>query len=155
MISRLKGISQKGFTLIELLIVISIIAILAATIIPNFIGFDTDARVTATKTNLETLRTRITLYRVKEGHYPTSLKDLLTETYQDVGVEKPYLMKMPTEMITDKAGNNGIISLESNEPLTNEGGWAYYRNMAEVVINSTDELTSKWGMYEGENPSEW
>ena len=155
MINRLKRISQKGFTLIELLIVISIIAILAATIIPNFIGFDTDARVTATKTNLETLRTRITLYRVKEGHYPDNLKDLLTKTYQDVGVEKPYLMKMPTEMITDKAGSNEMMTLESSEPLTNEGGWAYYRNMAEVVINSTDELTSKWGMYEGENPSEW
>ena len=155
MINRLSRMSQKGFTLIELLIVISIIAILAATIIPNFIGFDTDARVTATKTNLETLRTRITLFRVKEGHYPTSLRDLLTQTYTDVGVEKPYLMKMPTEMISSKQGSNETLTIESHEPLTNEGGWVYYRNMAEVIINYSDELTSKWGIYEGENPSEW
>jgi type II secretory pathway pseudopilin PulG len=81
--------------MIELLIVISIIAILAVAIIPNFIGFDTEARVAATKSNLDTLRTRITLYRAKEGVYPSSLDDLLTHTYVDAGVQKTYLQKIP------------------------------------------------------------
>jgi len=39
--------TQGAFTLLELLIVISIIAILAATIVPNFIGFDTQALASA------------------------------------------------------------------------------------------------------------
>lgn len=147
--------TRHGFTLIELLIVISIIAILAATIIPNFIGFDTEARISATKTNLDTLRTRVTLFRVKEGRYPASLSELITMKYYDAGVQKPYLSKFPTEMITDKQGNNNTLVLTSNEPLTNEGGWIYFRDTAEIAINSDEELNSRWGVYEGQKPSSW
>ena len=63
----------RAFTLLELLIVISIIAILAATIVPNFIGFDMEARLSATKTNLITLQTRVSIFRAKEGRYPERL----------------------------------------------------------------------------------
>ena len=61
---------SKGFTLLEILIVISILAILALAVIPNFIGFDTEARLATTKSNLDMLRSRVTLFRAKEGSYP-------------------------------------------------------------------------------------
>ena len=82
---------QSAFTMIELLIVISIIAILAASIIPNFIGFDSEARVAASKSNLDTLRSRVTLFRAKEGRYPATLDELVSRTYMDAGARKPYL----------------------------------------------------------------
>lgn len=148
--------SKNGFTLIELLIVITIIAILAATIIPNFIGFDTEARVTASKTNLETLRTRVTLFRAKEGKYPASLKDLVDTYYLDMGVKKPYLQKMPVEMITTKSGNMNFADMLSTEqPITRDGGWVYYTDTAEVYINSDQPLDKKWGEYSGQKPIEW
>lgn len=147
---------KDGFTLIELLIVISIIAILAATIIPNFIGFDTEARLTATKTNLDTLRTRVVLFRAKEGRYPDSLGELLDIYYFDVGVKKPYLNKIPMEMISKKSGNNEFIDTTSTEgPITQEGGWVYYTDTAEVHVNMDEPLGRKWGEHEGQRPVDW
>ena len=146
---------KRGFTMIELLIVISIIAILAAAIIPNFIGFDAEARVAATKSNLETLRSRITLFRAKEGRYPQALTDLVNHTYLDAGVSKPYLTRIPPEIISNKKGS-GINSVHrSDEPLTNEGGWFYRVDTAEVLVNVGEPLDKSWGDYAGQKPSEW
>jgi len=141
--------------MIELLIVISIIAILAAAIIPNFIGFDTEARVAATKSNMDTMRTRITLYRAKEGGYPKSLTELVGRTYLDAGVRKPYLQKIPPELISDKKGANSTRAQLSNDPLTSDGGWVYFTDSAEVIINLDEPLDKSWGEYAGQTPKEW
>lgn len=146
---------NKGFTLLELLIVISIIAILAVTIIPNFIGFDTEARISATLTNLNTMRTRIALYRAKEGEYPASLDDLLSKSYEDMGIQQPYLEKIPLEMVSSKKGSNSFIDLKSDEELSGEGGWAYYKDKAKVVLNIIEPLSDKWDKNKGQVPSEW
>jgi general secretion pathway protein G len=145
----------RGFTMIELLVVIAIIAILAAAIVPNFIGFDAEARVAATKSNLDTLRSRITLYRAKEGRYPASLDDLLNRTYIDAGVRKPYLKKIPSELITDKGGNSSHAAKRSNEPISNRGGWVYLTDTADVILNIGEPLDSSWGDYENQQPSTW
>ena len=147
--------NRRGFTMIELLIVISSIALLAAAIIPNFIGFDTEARVAATKSNLDTLRTRITLYRAKEGGYPSSLEDLLTHSYSDAGVQKPYLQKMPPELVSSKKGSNALRAQKSDDPLTSEGGWVYKTDTAEVVVNTDQPLDKSWGEYAEQRPSQW
>lgn len=146
---------KRGFTLLELLIVISIIAILAATIIPNFIGFDAEARLAASKTNMNSLRTRVSLFRTKQGKYPESLGDLLEVTYNDMGVERPYLDRLPPEFVSSKGGNAEFEDLESDDMLMGNGGWAYYTDKAKIVVNWDMPLDSSWGDAEGEIPSEW
>ncbi|MCD6093553.1 MAG: type II secretion system protein [Candidatus Omnitrophica bacterium] len=151
----MNAIMKKGFTLLELLIVISIIAILAATMIPNFIGFDAEAKLAATQSNLNTLRTRIVLFRTKEGHYPETLEELLETTYSDMGIERPYLDSIPVEFISSKQGNADVENQTSEDPLPGDGGWVYFVDKAKVVIDWDMPLDSKWGKYEGEVPSEW
>lgn len=146
---------KNAFTLLELLIVISIIAILAATIIPNFVGFDAEARLAATQTNLSTLRTRVSLFRTKEGRYPENLEELMEVTYNDMGVERLYLDLMPVEFISSKEGSSEIESLESKDYLPGDGGWVYYIDKAKVVVDWDMPLDSKWGKAEGKMPSEW
>ena len=144
-----------GFTLLELLIVISIIAILAATLIPNFIGFDTEARLASSKTNLNTLRTRLSLFRAKEGKYPKDLGEMTTITYSDLGVDKPYLDQIPVEFISSSGGDNTITDQPSKDPLPGDGGWVYLVDKAKLVIDWDKELDNKWGKAEGQKPSDW
>ena len=146
---------KRAFTLLELLIVISIIAILAAAMIPNFIGFDAEARVATTQTNLNTLRTRVTLFRAKENRYPETLEELLTTTYSDMGVERPYLDQVPSEMISSTSGNYNVENVKSSEGLTGSGGWVYLQDKAKVVVNVTELLPSRWGSYADQKPSDW
>lgn len=147
--------SLKGFTLLEILLVITIIGILAATIIPNFIGFDTEARITSTKANLETLRTIVNLFRAKEGKYPNSLDEFLTTEYFDAGVKRPYLDKMPAELISDSKGNNARASQPAEQALTGAGGWVYITDTAEVKVNINGALGPKWGNFAQDQPAEW
>ncbi len=58
---------QRGFTLIEILIVVVILGILAAIVIPQFTNASQDAQVSAVKSQLQTIRSQIELYRVKNG----------------------------------------------------------------------------------------
>ena len=55
---------SSGFTLIEIMIVVVILAVLAATIIPQFSTSVNDSKVSAMQTNLQSLRTQIQLYRL-------------------------------------------------------------------------------------------
>ena len=144
-----------GFTLLELLIVISIIAILAAAIVPNFVGFDAEAKIASTQTNLSTLRTRVTLFRAKEGRNPEKLEELLTTSYDDMGAQIPYLEQIPAELISEASGNATVDNRLFKEGLPNDGGWVYITDRRKVVIDVTDALDSKWGSYEDDIPSEW
>ncbi len=148
-------LSKMGFTLLELLIVISIIAILAATLIPNFIGFDAEAKLASSKTNLNTLRTRLSLFRAKEGHYPKDFMELTEVTYNDAGIEKPYLEQIPVEFISGASGNNQVDNMVSTETLPDDGGWVYWTDKAKIVIDWDKELDEKWGKAKGQMPSKW
>ncbi len=61
-----------GFTLIELLIVVSIIAILAAIAVPNFLEAQTRSKVAAAKSNIRTGMTALEMYRVDNNRYPST-----------------------------------------------------------------------------------
>jgi len=65
-----------GFTLIELLVVVTILGILAATIIPQFIGTTTEARIGAAKTHVTALQTAIDHFNIHMDRYPTTEEGL-------------------------------------------------------------------------------
>ena len=64
---------KKGFTLIELLVVISIIAILSALLMANFIGVRQRSRDATRKSDLQNIRQALELYRADQGSYPAAI----------------------------------------------------------------------------------
>jgi type II secretion system protein G len=59
--------TKRAFTLIEILIVVVILGILAAIVIPQFTDASQEAMLSSVKSQLQTLRSQIELYRVKNG----------------------------------------------------------------------------------------
>lgn len=59
--------NEKGFTLVELLVVVAIIAILAAVLLPQLMGYTTKARVSRTMSDLATMRSVVEAYCADEG----------------------------------------------------------------------------------------
>jgi general secretion pathway protein G len=71
-----------GFTLIEIMMVVVIIGILAALIIPNVVGRDDQARVTAAKSDLNGIANALNMYKLDNFHYPSTdqgLEALVTQ----------------------------------------------------------------------------
>ena len=64
---------KRGFTLIEILIVVVILGILAAIIIPQFTDAAQDASAASARSQLQTMRSQVELYRVQNnGQIPAS-----------------------------------------------------------------------------------
>ena len=77
-----------GFTLIEVLIVVVIMAVLAATIIPQFSSSTQDAKESQLSFNMHTLRSQIELYRVHHlGSYPAITDDDLPQLTNETNAQ--------------------------------------------------------------------
>ena len=62
---------SRGFTLVEIMVVVVIIGILAAAIIPQFIGTTQDAKVSAAKAQVAELESATERFYVHMDRYPT------------------------------------------------------------------------------------
>lgn len=69
--SCVKRKQQRGFTLLELVVVLVILGTLAALVGPRLVGHSSEARITATKTQIELFRQGLETFRMHMGRYPT------------------------------------------------------------------------------------
>ena len=100
-----KRLRQSGFTLIEIMVVVVIIGILGALIIPNVIGRDDQARVTAAENDLRAIANALDIYKLDNFHYPST----------DQGLEA--LVRPPSGFPEAKNWNpNGYLKKPPEDP---------------------------------------
>ena len=133
---------RRGLTLIEMLVVVAVVAILAGSLISKFQDTATEARSSALKHNLRSLRAQLELYQSQHnGKYPSAtFVELLTSTNVDGTLSSgsgfrlgPYLVDIPVNPFT----NSDTITAVSLSPataaqVTPGGGWLYNATTGEV-----------------------
>lgn len=82
--------AARAFTLVELLIVVAILGILAAIAVPKFTDAGNEARTSATRAQLATLRSQIEIYKNDESSFPSELATLVAQGYLPRIPEEPF-----------------------------------------------------------------
>ncbi len=68
--------SEAGFTLIELMAVIVIIGILAALVVPRFLGGVEEAKITGAQAQIRNFEGGLKMFKLKHGFYPSTEQGL-------------------------------------------------------------------------------
>ncbi|MHC4762761.1 MAG: competence type IV pilus major pilin ComGC [Planctomycetota bacterium] len=104
--------ARKGFTLV--------LGILAAIVIPQFTNASTEAKQASLRSNLQTFRAQIELYKIKNNDTPpATLATLVTANYIQAIPVNPY-----NGSATETTGGGNVVG--------STDGWAYDAATGEV-----------------------
>src|SRR5712672_789316 len=96
---------SRGCTLIEMMVVLVVIGILAAAIIPQFIGTTKDAKVSAAKGNVAELAAAVGRFYVNMDRYPTTEEGLKALVEAPAGEESKWRGPYITTLRDDPWGS--------------------------------------------------
>lgn len=94
---------SNGFTLIEIMVVVVILGILTAIAAPSVFERIADARIQAAKSDIRTLESALSLYRMDNFRYPSTEQGLRALVERPSRSDAPnwkfggYLKKLPTD----------------------------------------------------------
>ncbi len=126
-----KRAHPRAFTLIELLLVLVILAILAAIVVPKFTGRTEQARQSAAKADISSMKVALAAFETDTGRFPTTEEGLqaLVDKPGDIqGWVRPYIEKVPTDpwghayIYRNPGSGNKDFDLFSTGPDGHEGG---------------------------------
>lgn len=132
---------QSAFTLVEILIVVVILGILAAIVIPQFTDAGNDARASSLKSDLQTIRSQLALYKVQHlDTYPvaaTFVTQLTTKT-DSAGAAGgnlgPYLQTFPANPYSNLA----TVEVENGTAGRGNGSHGWHFDTATGAFSSDD-----------------
>ena len=139
---------RSGFTLIEVLIVVVIMAVLAATIIPQFAASTKDAKDSSLLFNMHTLRSQIELYKIHHSAYPAITAGALPQltsatnisgTPGAAGDAFPFGPYISDELPNNPYNNdNTVVAGDGTAQVAGGAGWQYDVNTGGVWPNNSE-----------------
>lgn len=91
---------QAGFTLLELLLVLAILVVIGGIVTVNIGGAQTEAKINATKTQLNGLKNNIQMYQIRMNGIPETL-EALRDGPSDAAKKAKWVAPIITEIPTD------------------------------------------------------
>lgn len=86
-------LASRGFTFLEIMLVVVIIGILAALVGPRLVGRTNEARIEATRAQLNGIEQAIKSFEIDTGGFPKTLKELIEEPTDNSAWKGPYFDK--------------------------------------------------------------
>ncbi len=108
---------KQAFTLVELLITVSIITILAAIALPNFLEAQTRSKVSRVKSDLRTIAVGLEAYHADSNRYPTSTLVPRFRRLRPLTTPISYIASVPIDIFDTVDAGHG--------PWRSNGNFAY------------------------------
>ncbi len=131
---------RKGFTLIELLIVVAIIGILAAIAVPNFLNAQIRAKCARVVSDMKTLETALSMYRLDNNAYPPANKARVPGSGDNYHPNEIRFYRLTTPV--------AFISSVPNDPFAtfaNASDFAQWGSAYDYVNNYGSNHNGGWG----------
>ncbi len=133
----------RGFTLVEILIIVLLLGILAMVVLPQFTDASDDARESAVKTDLQTIRAQIGLYRTEHRSKCPSkqlfVEQMTSKTRPDGslgGDLGPYLPGIPT----NPYNNDSTVKCDDGNKGLGDSSWGWHYNATTGRFRANDSL---------------
>lgn len=128
--TRKSRVRRMAFTMVEIIVVVIIISVLAAMIVPRFIGRVGEARQSTAKQQVAEIEKAVDLFHYDYGRYPVTLEELVTRP-SDIPEEKWKAPTLKPKHLTDPwerpyqyrcPGDHGPVDIFSLGADGQEGG---------------------------------
>ena len=97
--------ARRAFTLIEIMVVVVILGILAATIIPQFMGTKEEAKIGTAKASIAELEAALERFQIHMDRYPTTDEGLKALIEAPAGDDKKWRGPYIDQLRKDPWGN--------------------------------------------------
>lgn len=134
--------AQRGFTLIELVIIIVVLGILAAVAIPKYQDITSEAKTSATKGALGSLRSGISIYYANAAVKTGTATWPPIDSVRTTGVVMA--QSIPANPFQSNAPDSIVTGVTKGVVVGTRGGWAYKPSTGEIWPNTSGTGENNW-----------
>ncbi len=136
--------SQQGFTLIELVIIIVVLGILAAVAIPKYQDITAEAKASAAKGALGSMRSGISIYYANAAVKTGTATWPPIDSMRTVNVVMSQSMPANPFQATANAPDSIVTGVTKGVVVGTRGGWAYKPSTGEIWPNTNVAGEASW-----------